>query len=288
MEVCPILFGVDENYVDPLLVTMTSLVVDGGASAANAVFSVIHCGLSDAAVARIRRVAAALGIEVEITYLEPVVDEYPVTDWITAASYLRLRVSEVMPDRDRALYLDCDIVTVGDISELLTLLPDAPLAAVRDLSHPLVGCGNGLPGYAKLGLPGDREYFNAGMIVINLQRWQGESVSERASRFLIDKVEHVRLWDQDALNVVLDDGWQRLPAELNAIVMSPLMPMLEKGYLGGDVMSLADALAIEKRAKVLHYAGPFKPWNRPYPECEVGEIYGRYQRELRTIEGERT
>jgi len=51
-------------------------------------------------------------------------------------------------------------------------------------------------------------------------RWHAEITNSLVGRalgvirpVLIDKVEHVRLWDQDALNVVLDDGWQRLPAE---------------------------------------------------------------------------
>ena len=150
-----------------------------------------------------------------------------------------------------------------------------------------MGSGNGLPGYEELGLPGDREYFNAGVLLVNLELWKAEGVASRASQFLVEEAHHVRLWDQDALNFVIDDRWHRLPAEYNAVVMSPLMPMLEEHYLGSDVMPLSEALAVEKSARVLHYAGPFKPWSPAgYPDCDVGRTYDRYRTALRSFDGE--
>ncbi len=284
MARCPIVFTIDENYVETMLVALTSLVIDGGVNSENAEVHVVHSELGRSAQDRCVRAAAALEVELRFAQLDSVSAAYPVSDWFTPAAYLRLRIAEALPDFDRALYLDCDLVAVGDVRELLSLRPGATLAAVRDLSHPLVGCGDTIPGYADLGIPAEREYFNAGVLVVDLQRWRDEAVAERAARFLVDSAQHVRLLDQDALNVILADRWQRLQGEFNVIVMSHLMPLLEGHYLGEGVLPLADALAMQARARVLHFAGPYKPWHPEYPDCEARRVYDRYRRELRVIE----
>ena len=286
MTPSPIVFGIDRRYVEPLIVTLASLALDGGVTSSNASIHVLHCSLERTDQARLASAAEAFALDVQLVEVDPDPHAYPVTDWITAACYLRLRMGEVLPDHDRALYLDCDLISVGEIGELLALTPTAPVAAVRDLSHPQVGSGNGLPGYAELGLPGDREYFNSGVLVVNLELWRSERIASQATRFLVEKPQHVRFRDQDALNVVLDDGWERLPAEYNAVVMSHLMPMLEEHYLGEEVLPLADALEVETTARILHFAGPFKPWNAPaYPDCDAGRTYARYQSAARDALG---
>ena len=210
---CRIVFGVDERYVDPLLVAITSLVADGGVGRSTPI-TVIHCELGPDAQARIRRVAAALDLDVDIVALAPQPQRFPLSGWITPAAYLRLRLGEAGLDASHAVYLDCDLIAVGDVTEIISTKPTETVAAAADLSHPLVRCGEGLPGYEQLGIDGSREYLNSGVLVIDLDRWERADTAARCTRFLVEHPEHVAFWDQDALNYVLDDGWQRLAPRL--------------------------------------------------------------------------
>src|ERR1700754_1405959 len=98
--------------------------------------------------------------------------------------------------------MDVDTLVLGDLGELFTLdLGGRVLAAAIEPSDPTLGSPRGLEHHAEVGLPPDLPYFNAGVLVIDLDRWRADEVGVRA-------VEHVRRWapdrmDQDALNVAV-------------------------------------------------------------------------------------
>src|SRR5690606_19423752 len=113
-----IVFGADEGYVEPMLVSLVSLARAGGVTADDALVGVLHPGLSPAAADRVRRVGGAVGLDVELFEAEADPDRYPVTDWISAAAYLRLRLAEAARGAPRVLYLDCDLIATGPVGEL--------------------------------------------------------------------------------------------------------------------------------------------------------------------------
>ena len=227
---------------------------------------------------------AALGLEVDLRAVELDAGSFPVTRWISPAAYLRLSIGESVTDARRALYLDCDLIVLQDISELFALVPDVPIAAVRDLANPTLSCGPAIPGYEELGIMGSREYFNSGVMLFDLESWRAEDLGRRCARFLTEHPEHTEFWDQCALNVVVADRWVRLPLEYNAIAISPLMPALSEHYRGGAVLPLADALAVEEHARILHFAGPFKPWLEGYPAGPARDRYRSCERQLAQVD----
>jgi hypothetical protein len=62
------------------------------------------------------------------------------------------------------------------------------------------------------------------------------------------------------------------------------MPALIDRYRGGGSLPLDDALALEERARILHFAGPFKPWFEGFPECQARARYRTFQTFLRDID----
>ena len=279
-----VLFGVDDRYVEPMLVTLVSLGQRGGLRRLTTDIRVLHSSLGQANQSRILEVGSRLGFDVQLVAVGQRLDGLPVSDWITEAAYLRLSLAEAASDHERIVYLDCDLVALGDISALFEMRLEATIAAVRDIPNPLFRCGTAVPGYERLGIAPDREYFNSGVLVIDVDRWRREDIAARCTRFLRERPEHVRFWDQDAVNVVLDDAWQRLPVEYNVVALSPLMPLVAKEYRGGDVLPLDDAIALEDRARILHYAGPMKPWWNSFPSGRLREHYTEHARALATLE----
>ena len=157
----------------------------------------------------------------------------------------RLYIPLCLPSEiKRVVHLDVDVIAINDISGLSELPLDGyPLAGVvaplKSLQHRL---------------PHVKTYFNAGVLVIDLERWRSLSVSQRSAEWLSRHPE-ARFRDQDALNAVLTDekgvrGWKMLEPTWQAL---PPLFLLPKWF------RLYDAPPVEE-IRLVHFAGPAKPW----------------------------
>jgi lipopolysaccharide biosynthesis glycosyltransferase len=122
-------------------------------------------------------------------------------------------------------------------------------------------------------------------MLVNVEAWVANDIAEQCRAFLTERPEYVRLADQDALNVVVADQWRRLPLEWNVVPISAYIKGNEDAYRAGDILPLDDALALEERARILHFAGPFKPWNPAFPPGPVLDRYRSYEMALREVQG---
>jgi len=167
---------------------------------------------------------------------------------LTAASLLRLRLPSVLKDIDRVVYLDCDLVVLGDIAGLYdTDLSDFPLAACLDFwltSAPLFAP----PGWdvgewhkflrEVVRLSDSKAYFNAGVMVVDLKKFRSTSLMHAADEFLEQTNYKTPFVDQEALNHVVDGAFVRLDTRWNVL-----------------------AALDHSDPWIVHYAGPYKPWS---------------------------
>lgn len=156
----------------------------------------------------------------------------------------------------RAVYIDSDMIALGDIGDLATMSLDGlPAGAVR------------APLEFFQGRLGTWMYMNAGFVVMDLNLWRQKSISEKGLQYLHDISGN---WEntyvnQDALNVLLKgrDGtpeWKELHPKWNAC--TPI-------FLKSNSKILYDSIPIEQ-VKLLHYCG-VKPWDRA-PDNFVAKI----------------
>jgi len=270
----PIVCCVDDDFVGPLRVLMQSLAVVHGEAAADLKLIVIHKGLSDAHRDVLQANGAELGITVELRRVPAPDSRYPEFRTGSDATYTRLAIPDVVPDHPVVLYLDVDIIVVDDIRPLLRLpLAGAPFAAVPDPTKPLLRLGRALPGWEQLGLLGDREYFNNGVMLIDIPQCLRRDLFTRAARFLIDHPENLRYWDQDAMNWAATPDWRRLARKWNTFALSPLVQAGSYVHQSESVLPLAQLLDEESTAAILHFAGPRKPWMPDYPDGMHRERY---------------
>lgn len=136
---------------------------------------------------------------------------FPDTDALTGdfsrGSLFRLFIQELLPDLQRVIYLDCDIIVHMDIEELWKILSDEyPIAAVQDYLQPK----NSLYCLIKRKMGLDyRDYFCSGVCVFNFQKiW---SLPSKAIEFFKKYEKYIMLPDQDFLNYQFRDNWQKLP-----------------------------------------------------------------------------
>lgn len=260
----PIVLAADDRYIGPLCVLLQSLAVAHGDAASDLRLVLMHRRLSDDSRSRVHRLAARLGLCLELCEVRGAAGSYPVSGWVTDAVYLRLALGEVGLDGPVVLYLDADTVVLRDLRPLLeTMLDGRPIAAVRDEQNPFLEGGRALPGWAELGLPPTREYFNSGVMLIDVPECERRGLFAECRRFLGEMPRHVRFWDQDALNWAAGDDWLRLERRWNTVPVTTL-----------EGQGVPD----EPEAAILHFAGPNKPWNFTYPGSRVRDVYQSFAR----------
>jgi lipopolysaccharide biosynthesis glycosyltransferase len=165
----------------------------------------------------------------------------------TIDTYTRLWVGDFFPEKvDRVLYLDADIVVVGSIAPLWN----------TDLGGALMGAVD-IPGsdqgVRRLAMRAEEGYFNAGVLVIDLQQWRTTQASETVLDYIRANPERVS-YDQDALNACFRSRTKRLDYKWNVIrpfYREPLVLPLER----------AEIEAIRRDALIIHFNGGSKPWS---------------------------
>lgn len=202
-----------------------------------------------------RRVIQSLPERTSIHWIEPRRENFdglPLWGRMPITTYDRLRIAEFLPaEAHRAIWLDCDLLVLAD----LTALWDRPFAgaqamAVQDSLVPFVSSRFGVGGCDELGMEPKTPYFNAGMMVIDVDAWRTAGISHLALEYLKKYHKRVFFWDQEALNAVLAGKWNPLEPRWN------WSANLDR--LGGSSAYRPDPMAA--RARVVHFNGNIKPW----------------------------
>lgn len=125
---------------------------------------------------------------------------------LTIAAYYRILLSSILDNSiKKIIYLDCDIIVNADILQLYNLeITNYPLAAVRDPWGPLNESHR-----VQLGLEYGADYFNSGVLLVNLDYWRLHNSEFELLNFS-KKDRIVYCHDQDALNYVFKNKWYRL------------------------------------------------------------------------------
>ena len=179
------------------------------------------------------------------------IDGYKINHYYTKAVYLRWYISEIIdPQISRILYLDGDILCLGDIGELYNFeFPPSeryPVAAVGKIQRESE--------IIRLRLS-QSKVINAGVLLISLQEWRQKKISERLFKYA-DRHHDDLIWlDNDVMNSVLDGDFYLLDEKWNHRIY--IKKMNNFCILPDDV--------------IIHYSGEYKPWNYKYsnPNKEV-------------------
>lgn len=165
----------------------------------------------------------------------------------TIDTYTRLWADEFFPaEANRVLYLDADMVVVGNIGPLWdTDLEGALLGAVD-----IPGSQQGV---RQLEMPAEAGYFNAGMLLIDIRQWRQGRAVETVLDYITAHPERV-MYDQDALNACFHHCRKRLDYKWNVIWPFYREP-IELPVPRSEIE------AIRRDALIIHFNGASKPWS---------------------------
>ena len=168
---------------------------------------------------------------------------------LSSAAYYRILLASILHDVSRVIYLDCDMMVLGDLQVVYDMdLKGHGVAAVQDYDTPV-----DMEHYRQLGLSEGDKYFNSGFMVIDLDFWRQHNTERKLLEFA--KLERkVYFHDQDALNCVFRGNWRRLSPEWNYFNVAQIrVPHLFE--------SKEEARRFFRSPKVVHFPGRyFKPW----------------------------
>ncbi len=191
----------------------------------------------------------------------------------TISTMDRLFLCELLPDHDRVIYLDVDLVVLGDIAELAGFNPSARGIAACPTPNPshktqLHWIEKAIKQRA-YGADKAREYrrqtaatvdllapyFNAGVLVLSLDTLRQLNFTENIAALL----ESYGVEDQEALNLFSKGDYTHLPNEWN---------VLPYNYWCSE-------------PKLIHWAGAMKPWREDRHILQA-HLWKQYQTESST------
>lgn len=248
----PVVFSADHNFIMPTGVAIYSM-LDSNRESAFDIFILQGDDVSDGDRKSLSDMLT--GFSSRISFITPddcFSKSYEIRE-ISCACYFRLLIPWLIPQYDRVIYLDGDIIVKSDISSLLDLSDnsDIPVYGVRTPGFTLESEYS--QHISSLGLKSNK-YVNSGILVLNSKVMREMNLRDEILKYT-DK--QFLFQDQDILNIVCKDkiGW--LPLKYNR---APSLEKKDRDRLyAANVTTPEEFEEALKNPVVIHYAGP-KPW----------------------------
>lgn len=254
MDTLSILCATDNNYAPYCGIMLTSLFESNKDCRFN-VFVFVKGDISEINRSKLDILGRKTGNCISMIPIDDsMVEALPVSiRHITVPTYYRLVAAELLPiDLDRIIYLDCDIIVLGSIKQLWEVnLSGKALAGIENCPEKSVShC-------ERLGYPDLFGYFNAGVLIINLQYWREHNVGQELMEYAWGHLPVLYYMDQDILNRVLFDARVTLPERFN-LQISCFWTVRWQSFSEEFHKRFASEC---ERVRIVHYVGPEKPWS---------------------------
>lgn len=260
-NVIPIFFATDNNYAPFLAVALTSLLDNASKDYFYKIY-VLTTNLKREYAEQLNLIchdARPDGASIEFVSLGEEMEKssgnFHLRDYYSKETYCRVFIPRVFSQYDKVLYLDCDIVVTGDISELYNIdIGDNILGAASEevmMEYDVFGT------YVEkaLGIPRE-DYFSAGVLLINAKKYREDDIESKFIKLMNTYTFRVTQ-DEDYLNVLckgkvkmVDLGWN-------------------KSAFKSDKFD-------DKNLKLIHYKINWKPWH--YDNVYYEEFFWKYAR----------
>ena len=257
-KIIPIFLATDDNYAKYLAVALKSIITNANTRDYFYKVYVLETDLDKKFLESFKDICGDLAsveyvnVKNQIKLFE---SRLTLRDYYTYTTYYRVFISEMFPEYDKAIYLDCDLVVNGDISRLFnTNLGNNLVGAIQE---EVMFINEHFFRYAPLNLGvSTLKYFNAGVLVMNLKEFRNQDIYNKFINLIMEKQFPVAQ-DQDYLNVLckgkvryLPYSWNKTPINVGIICAKP---------------------------NLVHYKLGFKPWK--YDNVMYGEYFYKYAKE---------
>ena len=255
MKTIPIFYACDDAFIKYTIVSLTSMIEN----ASSEYFYDVHVLSTTASEKMKKKTLALANNNFSITFddvsahLDAIQDKLPIRDYYSKTTYFRLFIAEMFPLIDKAIYIDSDTLVCGDVSRLYE----------HELGNNLLGAAHEQAmvqideygTYVEQNLGIDRNnYFNAGVLLINCDKFRREGVLSQFVE-LLGAYNFRVTQDEDYLNVICKDRVLFVDQRWNTEMIGEI-PYPSEEY------------------NIIHYIMVSKPWH--YRDCRCGDIFWKY------------
>lgn len=246
-----IAMATDNNYTYQTIVAMTSILE----SKSDSTFVNFHIMLSGDFDSENKEKIKSLekvykNCYIDIIDMKPVRDEAKVSGHVSKAAYFRLNLASLLPDLDKVLYLDTDLIVIKDILDLYnTNIDNYYIGAInhgsflkRDTDFLGVGKRN--------------TYINSGVLLMNLKKIREDGIENKFDQFMVDNKDNEQ-WqqhDQDVINAVCYGKIFMLPLKYNVMQHTICHRSLKFWYGEQEFKESFE------NPYIVHFSGNDKPW----------------------------
>lgn len=259
-----VVITVDDNYIRPALIMLESLFEQSGAG--------IHVYLLHSNVCKenLKRLSDHVGkyggTFTDIPVPPELFEGATVTKYFTKEMYYRLLIPQLLPEEERALYLDPDIIIFRSVEAFYRSdFEGKQMIAVPDF----LGDSYYPERKKNLGLSDEYRYVNSGVLLFNIPLMKEQFRIDDMFRFMNECGLPLEYPDQDLINVYFRDDLKYAPREYN----------FTTEYVGtGDFLKYVFSPGYRRKERervvIAHYMGKCKPWKPSY--------YYKYYRKYRS------
>lgn len=264
-----IVCAADNNYAMPLAVMACSMlsnhqsnrkiilfIIDGGIKNHNK-RKILNSLKSDRCKVNFVKIPSYLLKEIDRVHNPSEIKQIK-ADYVSIASFYRLLIPDLLPKEiDKVIYLDCDIIVRGNIENLWKIdIGNNYLLAAQDTSILSLSNPKSKLNCQKLGLNPKAKYFNAGVLVINLNKWREDKLTQRAIDYLQQNLKYIGWYDQGVLNGLFADRWQELDPRWN------MSPPSTYGYTSWEQSPFSEEVYnnLIRDPYIIHFLSKPKPW----------------------------
>ena len=180
-------------------------------------------------------------------------------NYISTAAYYRISLPSLLPDVDKCIYMDTDVINFEDLSEMYNI----------ELSNNTYFCGPldfyGMRDELKLLKINTDKYMNSGITLMNLKAMKNNDIENKIREF----VSHHFLnhHEQTAINAICHNNFEILPSKYSFFALfNSTEQLINYNNEQNESYRYNESELIQAfyHPVSLHYAGWVKPWHKEY------------------------
>ena len=266
------------DYYVPYLATMLKSVIENSTPENNYDITVLESSISDINKKLILGMVDKKNISLRFYNVNRKMDgiELKAGGHISVETYFRLLIPQIFINYDKVLFLDSDMTAHADVADLFkTDVKNCTVAAAVDqcIAAFYNGSDKTFYPYCKkvLKLKNHHEYFQAGVMLLNLKRFRERYTTKEIFDFATSR--QFTYVDQDIMNSLCRDEVKHIPLSWNVFpdfgdYSHEFMPeKLRKKYEYA-----------RNHIKICHHTGPIKPWTDPTWDILMTDRFWKYAR----------
>lgn len=212
--VIPVAMAADDNYTYSTIVAITSMMTNSNSNTHYDIYIMTPGSFAQENKQKILSLQDKYENRCKVTFID-MQDRYKNANdrgHITTPAYYRLSLSSVLPEIEKIIWLDGDVLGFGDLTDMYNInMEGLYYRGFLDAN---------VRGTEKFGIYNDH-YICSGVMLVNLVKLRADNMEPKFAEFIEKNNDKLEQWDQTVINVVCYKNTGVLPAKYGVFNLGP-------------------------------------------------------------------